>query len=234
MQGIFSENTKGKVMNIFDIIGPVMVGPSSSHTAGAVRIGQMVRALLDGQPSHADICLHGSFAETGKGHGTELALIAGLLDMDPDDMRIPHSRKYAEEAGMDVVIGREEIADAHPNTALLTVENEQGDKMKVQACSVGGGRIQINKIDGMNVNCSGEVPTLIIRNSDRPGMVAEVTAALAKHNINIAQMHLFRNKKGGDAVMVVETDQKIPAGEISALHDQEGILKVTYIDQEDE
>ena len=106
--------------------------------------------------------------------------------------------------------------------------------MEIQACSIGGGRIQVSKIDGMRVNCSGEVPTLIIRNTDKPGMVAEVTATLAKHHINIAQMHLFRNKKGEDAVMVVETDQKIPAEEIAALHDQEGILRVTYIDQEDE
>lgn len=221
-------------MNIFDIIGPIMVGPSSSHTAGAVRIGQMVRALLDGQPKRAEILLHGSFAETGKGHGTELALVAGLLGMEPDDMRIPHSRKHAEECGMEVSIGKAEIPDAHPNTALLRVEDINGDRMEIQACSIGGGRIRVSKIDGMKVECSGEVPTLIIRNTDKPGMVAEVTAALARHNINIAQMVLFRNKKGEDAVMVVETDQKIPAGEIAALHDQEGILKVTYIDQEDE
>lgn len=221
-------------MNIFDIIGPIMVGPSSSHTAGAVRIGQMVRALLDGQPERAEIWLHGSFAETGKGHGTELALIAGLLGMEPDDMRIPHSREVAAECGMEVIINRIEIPDAHPNTALIRVEDVCGDSMEIQACSIGGGRIQVSKIDGMKVNCSGEVPTLIIKNNDRPGMVAEVTAALARHNINIAQMHLFRNKKGEDAVMVVETDQKIPDGEIAALHDQEGILKVTYIDQEDE
>ncbi len=221
-------------MNIFDIIGPIMVGPSSSHTAGAVRIGQMVRALLDGQPESADIYLHGSFAETGKGHGTELALVAGLLGMEPDDMRIPHSRKVAEECGMDVSIKKMEIAGAHPNTALIHVKDAEGDAMEIQACSLGGGRIQVNKIDGMQVNCSGEVPTLIIRNNDRPGMVAEVTATLARHHINIAQMHLFRDKKGEDAVMVVETDQKIPASEVAALHDQEGILKVTYIDQEDE
>ncbi len=221
-------------MNIFDIIGPVMVGPSSSHTAGAVRIGQMVRALMDGQPKRAEILLHGSFAETGKGHGTELALVAGLLGMEPDDMRIPHSRSVAEECGMEVTIKKTEIADAHPNTALIHAEGSQGDVMEIQACSIGGGRIQVSKIDGMRVNCSGEVPTLIIRNDDKPGMVAEVTATLARHNINIAQMHLFRNKKGEDAVMVVETDQKIPDAEILALHDQEGILKVTYIDQEDE
>lgn len=221
-------------MNIFDIIGPIMVGPSSSHTAGAVRIGQMVRALLDGQPSYAEILLHGSFAETGKGHGTELALIAGLLGMEPDDMRIPHSREHAERCGMGVSIKKTEIPDAHPNTALIRVEDMDGDSMEIQACSIGGGRIQVSKIDGMKVECSGEVPTLIIRNTDKPGMVAEVTAALARHHINIAQMMLFRNKKGEDAVMVVETDQKIPVAEIAALHDQEGILRVTYIDQEDE
>ena len=221
-------------MNIFDIIGPIMVGPSSSHTAGAVKIGQMVRALLDCQPKRAEIWLHGSFAETGKGHGTELALVAGLLGMDPDDMRIPHSMKCAEEAGMEVVIDRMNIPDAHPNTALIHAWDADGEKLEVQACSIGGGRIQVSKIDGMRVNCSGEVPTLIIRNNDRPGMAAEVTAALARHHINIAQMMLFRNKKGEDAVMVVETDQKIPPQEIAALHDQDGILRVTYVDQEDE
>lgn len=221
-------------MNIFDIIGPIMVGPSSSHTAGAVRIGQMVRALLGGKPETADIWLHGSFAETGKGHGTEVALVAGLLGMDPDDMRIPHSMSLADEAGMKVEISKKDIADAHPNTALIRVTDAQGDAMEIQACSLGGGRIQVNKIDGMKVNCSGEVPTLIIRNTDKPGMVAEVTVALAKHHINVAGMHLFRNVKGEDAVMVIETDQPIPAEEIEALHDQEGILKVTYIDQEEE
>lgn len=219
-------------MNIFDIIGPIMVGPSSSHTAGAVRIGQMVRALLDGQPKTAKIWLHGSFAETGKGHGTEVALVAGLLGMEPDDMRIPRSFSIAEQEGMAVEILRTEIPEAHPNTALCRVTDEGGDSMEIQACSIGGGRIRVNKVDGMNVNCSGEVPTLIIRNTDKPGMVAEVTAALAKRHINIAQMHLFRNAKGEDAIMVVETDQSIPAEEINELHDQDGILRVTYIDQE--
>lgn len=220
-------------MNIFDIIGPIMVGPSSSHTAGAVRIGQMVRALLGGQPKTAEIWLHGSFAETGKGHGTEVALVAGLLGMEPDDMRIPRSFFIAEEAGIKVQILRKEISGAHPNTALFHVTDEAGDFMEIEACSIGGGRIQVSKIDGMNVKCSGEVPTLIIRNSDKPGMVAEVTAALARRHINIAQMHLFRNGKGEDAVMVVETDQAIPAEEISELREQDGILKVTYIDQEE-
>lgn len=218
-------------MNIFDIIGPIMVGPSSSHTAGAVKIGLMVRALLDGRPESAEISLHGSFAETGKGHGTDVALVAGLLGMEPDDMRIPHSLFIADEYGMEVTIGTVELPDAHPNTALVRVRDKEGDVLEVQACSLGGGRIQINSIDGLRVNCSGEMPTLIIRNTDMPGMVAEVTTVLARHNINIAGMHLYRNAKGQDAVMVVKTDQAVPQEEIDALHDQEGILKVTYIEQ---
>lgn len=218
-------------MNIFDIIGPIMVGPSSSHTAGAVKIGLMVRALLGSTPDKAEIFLHGSFAETGRGHGTDVALVAGLLGMEPDDMEVPHSLSIAAERGIDVNFENINISDAHPNTALLRVHDADGDSMEVQACSLGGGRIQISSIDGLRVNCSGEIPTLIIRNTDKPGMVAEVTAALARHNINIAGMHLYRNAKGEDAVMVVETDQPIPAIEIDALHDQEGILKVTYIEQ---
>ena len=218
-------------MNIFDIIGPIMVGPSSSHTAGAVKIGLMVSALLGSRPESVEISLHGSFAETGKGHGTDVALVAGLLGMEPDDMRIPHSLFIADEYDMKVTIGNVELPDAHPNTALVRVCDKEGDLLEVQACSLGGGRIQINRIDGLSVNCSGEMPTLIIRNTDMPGMVAEVTAVLARHHINIAGMHLYRNAKGQDAVMVVETDQLVPEEEINALHDQEGILKVTYIEQ---
>lgn len=221
-------------MNIFDIIGPIMVGPSSSHTAGAVKIGLMVKALLGGTPAKAEIWLHGSFAETGKGHGTDVALVAGLLGMEPDDMRIPHSMGIAEEYGMQVEIGKVALSGVHPNTAILRVSDNEGDELEVQACSLGGSRIQINKIDGLNVNCSGEIPTLIIRNTDCPGMVAEVTSVLARHHINIAGMHLYRNGKGEDAVMVVETDQPIPQVEIEELREQDGILKVTYIEQGEE
>lgn len=218
-------------MNIFDIIGPIMVGPSSSHTAGAVKIGAMVRALLGSQPEAAEIRLHGSFAETGKGHGTDVALVAGLMGMETDDMRIPHSLGLAEKVGMQISIGTIELAGAHPNTAVLKVRDADGDALEVQASSLGGGRIRINKIDGLSVECSGEIPTLIIRNTDCPGMVAEVTAVLAQHHINIAGMHLYRNAKGEDAVMVVETDQPIPPFEVEQLREQNGILKVTYIEQ---
>lgn len=220
-------------MNLFDILGPVMVGPSSSHTAGAVKIGSMAKSLLGEIPAKAQIGLHGSFAETGKGHGTEEALVAGLLGMEPDDIRIPDSFQLAQQAGMEIQIERTELPGAHPNTALLKVCDKQGNCLEVQASSLGGSRIMIDTIDGMEVRCSGDVPTLIIRNIDRPGLVAHVTTALADHSINIARMHLYRSGRGGSAVMVVETDQRIPREEVERLAEEEDILKITYIIQEE-
>ena len=159
-------------MNIFDIMGPVMVGPSSSHTAGAVRMGRVARRLLGSLPARAEILLHGSFAATGSGHGTDRAIVAGLLDMTPDDPRIPHSFRLAREAGMEVSIRGVELRDAHPNTAVLNLADAQGRTLSVSASSLGGGRIRVNAIDGMEASFSGAFPTLIIRNEDRPGIVA--------------------------------------------------------------
>ena len=152
--------------NIFDILGPVMVGPSSSHTAGAVRIGMVARQLFGRQPEKAEVILHGSFAATGKGHGTDRALIAGLLGMMPDDMRIPDSYEVAKDMGMDFVMKNKNIKGAHPNTAQIIMEAEGVPQMKIQAHSIGGGRICVCKLDGIDVNFSGESCTLIIRNVD--------------------------------------------------------------------
>ncbi|HAX51487.1 L-serine ammonia-lyase, iron-sulfur-dependent subunit beta [Muricomes intestini] len=220
-------------MNIFDILGPVMVGPSSSHTAGAVHIGHVTRKLLRSRPVEAEIGLCGSFAATGKGHGTDKALVAGLLGMQPDDMRIPESFKIAAHEGLDFQIKNIEIRDAHPNTALLKVTGEDGRVLEVQASSLGGGRIMLNKLDGIVVNCTGECPTLIVHNHDTPGHVAEVTSMLAKESINIATLQLHREKRGGLAVMVIEIDQTVPDSFIKWLEKQEGIVKVTYIDREE-
>ena len=201
--------------NIFDILGPVMVGPSSSHTAGAVRIGMVARQLFGRQPERAEVYLHGSFAATGKGHGTDRALIAVLLGMMPDDMRIPDSYEVAKDMGMDFVMKNKNIKGAHPNTAQIIMEAEGVPQMKIQAHSIGGGRICVCKLDGIDVNFSGESCTLIIRNVDEPGRIMEVAAALSKAEINVATMQVFRDKRGGTAVMVVETDQVIPQSAIS-------------------
>ena len=216
--------------NIFDILGPVMVGPSSSHTAGAARIGLIARQLFGRQPKRAKVYLHGSFAATGKGHGTDKALIAGLLGMLPDDMRIPHSFDIAKEEGMDFTIENKDIKGAHPNTAQIIMEAEGVPTMKIQAHSIGGGRIKVCKLDGIDVNFSGESYTLIIRNVDEPGRIMDVSAALAEDEINIATMQVFRDKRGGSAVMVVETDQVVSKEAIENLEKKEGIIKVTFLD----
>ena len=219
-------------MNIFDILGPVMVGPSSSHTAGAVRIGLIARRLLGGQPATAKITLSGSFAATGTGHGTDRALVAGLLGMKPDDIRIPDSFALAVEQGLAFTCDKTELKEAHPNTAILQLSTAGGRELEVQASSLGGGRIMVNKLDGINVNFNGDSPTLIVHNLDQPGHVAEVTSMLSHKSVNIATMQLYRNHRGGYAVMVIETDQDIPAEALRWLSRLEGVIKVTYLNAE--
>jgi L-serine dehydratase len=222
------------IMNIFDILGPIMVGPSSSHTAGAVKIGRIATKLLGETPVKAQIYLHGSFAATGEGHGTDKALVAGLLGMQPDDVQIPHSFEIASERNMQFEIQNKNIKDAHPNTALLQLTGIDGRILEIQASSIGGGRILVNKLDDIDVNFTGDNPTLIVHNIDQPGHVAEVTSMLSHKSVNIATMQLFRDKRGGYAVMVIETDQPIPGEAIKWLEHLEGIIKVTYLNVEGE
>ncbi len=220
-------------MNIFDIMGPVMVGPSSSHTAGAARIGLITRRLLGGQPVRAELLLHGSFAATGKGHGTDRALTAGLLGMAPDDPDIPRAFVLAEQRGMAVRVGTTVLRGAHPNSVLLRVEDAAGGRLEVNASSLGGGRVKVNAIDGLDASFTGEYPTLIIRNEDQPGVVAEVSAILSRRRVNIAAMQLYRNMRGGLAVMVLESDQPIWQEAVEELRRCPGIERVTYLNMED-
>lgn len=216
-------------MNIFDILGPVMVGPSSSHTAGAVRIGMISRQLLGQAPRRAEIYLHGSFAATGSGHGTDRAIVAGLLGMEPDDARIPSSFALAEKAGLSFAIAPKELRGAHPNTAELALTAGGGASVRVRACSVGGGRILVNRLDGIDVSFSGESNTLIVHNMDRPGLVAEVSSLMAFSQVNIATLQLFREKRGGNAVMVAEVDHSLPPEAIRLVEKLDGVLRAIYI-----
>ena len=216
-------------MTLFDIMGPIMVGPSSSHTAGAARIGLITRRLLGAQPVEAQLLLHGSFAATGAGHGTDRALVAGLLGMAPDNPDLPRSLQLAREAGMALHIGRTELRGAHPNTVLLRVRRADGKTMEVNASSLGGGRVRVNAIDGLEASFTGDLPTLIIRNEDRPGAVAEVSAILSRRKVNIATMQLYRNMRGGLAVMVLESDQDIWQEAVEELRECPGIVQVTYL-----
>lgn len=217
-------------MNLFDIIGPVMVGPSSSHTAGAVRIGQVARRLLEERPVRAEIGLHGSFLATGDGHGTKNALLAGLLGLAPDDLRVPDSQSLARQAGLDYSFFPVHLRDAHPNTALLRLTGESGRQLEVQISSVGGGRIAVNRLDGVPVDFSAESHTLVVRNVDRPGHLAQVTSVLSQNRINVATLHLYRDEAGGMAVMVIEMDQPVPQVALDYLSQLEGILQVTRIE----
>ena len=222
------------MINIFDMMGPVMVGPSSSHTAGAARIGNMGRTLLGEEVARADIGLYGSFAETGYGHGTDRALLAGLLGMKPDDLRIPNAYEEANRAGMAYSFRTVELRDAHPNTALLELAGKSGKQLTLQASSIGGGAIVVNKIDGIDVNFTGDFNTLIVRNQDESGSVAAITSILSQVHINVANMSVNRHRRGGDALMVIETDQHIKPRQVEFLSELPGILSVTYYDKEDD
>ena len=216
-------------MRLFDVLGPVMTGPSSSHTAGAVRIGLTARKLLGETPKKAEILLHGSFAATGRGHGTDRALVAGLLGMQPDDERIPGSFALAKQAGMDFRIGTVVLRGAHPNTAVLRLEGADGRRLEVMGASIGGGRINICQIDGITTNFGGDHNTLIVHNQDTPGHVAAVTTCLSEHGVNIATMQLYRSAAGGYAVMVLECDEAIPDEIAGELRSKPGIVKVTIL-----
>lgn len=221
-------------MTIFDIMGPIMIGPSSSHTAGAARLGRIARRLLGRTPARAEILLHGSFAATGRGHGTDKALTAGLLDMAPDDPRLPQAFAVAREEGMEVTVGSVNLQGAHPNTALLRLTASDGRTLEVRGASLGGGRVRVEAIDGLECTFSGDLPTLIIRNEDRPGQVAEVTGILSRQGVNIATMQLYRDMRGGLAVMVIESDQPIAPQVTQHLRDLDGIVRVTYLNMTEE
>lgn len=216
-------------MNAFDIIGPVMIGPSSSHTAGAVRIGRVARALLGAEPVRAEIGLHGSFARTYKGHGTDKALIAGILGLAPDDERIRFSPALARQAGLAVQLRETELDGAHPNTALVTLWGAVAGPVSVQAASVGGGSILVSRVNGMEVQFSGQYTTLIVLHKDAPGTIAAVTELLAAAGVNICNFRLARRQKGGAAVMTIETDGSFGAELSGAIGRLPNVLSSTLL-----
>ena len=217
-------------MDIFDLIGPVMVGPSSSHTVGAVRIGYVARKLLGEKPKSARITLHGSFAATGRGHGTDKAIVAGLLGMHPDDERIPRSFELAWEQGLDFSFELRELRAVHPNTARLDLTGESGKRLSMTGASVGGGRIEVRGLDGIALSFSAEKPTLIIRNEDQPGSISIVSAVLANLGINIATFHVNRSSRGGQAIMVIECDSPVSQGTVNTIAAMQGIISAAAVD----
>jgi L-serine dehydratase len=197
------------MVSLFDILGPTMVGPSSSHTAGACRLGLIARAILGGTPERARIRLHGSFAATGEGHGTHRALVGGLAGLAPDDLRL--RRAYEEAESAEIAWSFEEIdlgEDAHPNTAIIEVERG-GERVTVRGASVGGGRIEVHEVDGFAVELGGAYHTLVLMAHDEPGTIAAVAGTLAEHGVNLATMRVDRTGRHKDALMTIEADEPI-------------------------
>lgn len=216
-------------MNIFDIIGPVMIGPSSSHTAGAVRIGNCARVILGEDAVSADIGFAGSFAETYRGHGTDRAIVAGLLGMFPDDERIRSSFEIAKERGLEFTVKTVKIPRAHPNTARLHLTGVSGKKCGIEGASTGGGNILIYSVNEMKTEFSGGADTLIIAHQDMPGVIAEVTSLMSWYGVNIGNFKLNRPHKGFQAVMTVEVDKLTDGGIVDKLQGLPHVDSVMYL-----
>ena len=196
------------MVSLLDIIGPVMVGPSSSHTAGACRLGLLARCLVGGTPNSATIELHGSFARTGEGHGTDKAIVAGLMGFRPDDERIRTALDIMEREGLNYTFSKTTLGDdIHPNTVRITLE--RGDRRaQMTGASLGAGRVLVNDIDGYPVEVTGNLNTVVLVAEDVKGSVARIAGLLADNNINIATLKLTRKERGGDAFMVIEVDDQ--------------------------
>jgi L-serine dehydratase len=205
-----------------------MIGPSSSHTAGALRIGKVARSLFGREPKWANISLYGSFAQTYKGHGTDVAIVGGILDFETDDTRIINALDLAEERGIKIRFIEEDAITDHPNTARIMIGDHNGE-LELVGISIGGGKIEITELNGFELKLSGNHPAILVMHNDRFGAIASVANILAQHEINIGHMEVSRKEIGKLALMTIEVDQNIDDSIIKALEHLPNILKVTKI-----
>ena len=221
------------MVGLFDILGPVMVGPSSSHTAGACRLGRMARAVLGETPDRALIELHGSFAATGEGHGTQRAIVGGLLGMDPADLRLRTAFEEAEKAGLDYAFEEVDLGeDAHPNSAVFRVEKAD-EAVTLRGASVGGGRVEVTEIDGFPVRLTGAYDTLVLVARDRPGTIAAISAVFAEDDVNLATMRVDRTGRHKEALMTIEVDHAISDGALEEIRAFDWVLRARRIEKID-
>ena len=215
--------------NLFDVIGPVMIGPSSSHSAGAQRLGLVARAILGGDPARAEFLLHGSFAATGIGHGSPQALMAGVLGFALDEPAVKNSLRIAKERGIAFGFRPAELGvNHHPNTAHITLT--RGDeKLELLGYSIGGGRIEVRELDGFPVHYRADAPALFIYHQDRPGVIASVTSALSGLGVNIGSFRSERQERGGEALMQIEVDAGVPAAILAKLAELPSVRKTRYL-----
>lgn len=219
-------------MNVFDIIGPVMIGPSSSHTAGAVRLGRVANKLIDGRKlRRAEITLSGSFAQTYKGHGTDRALLAGIMGYHSYSAEIRDALEIASRRGINYVFLKENLKGAHPNTARIRFYTEDGEEGSMQGASIGGGNILVSQINGMDVHFNGENNTIIVMHRDRPGVIAAVTHVMHWQyaDLNISSFYLSRESRGGNSIMTIEVDSLPPDDLIDKIREIENVTNAILV-----
>ncbi|MEN6459739.1 MAG: L-serine ammonia-lyase, iron-sulfur-dependent subunit beta [Syntrophomonas sp.] len=217
-------------VGLFDVLGPVMIGPSSSHTAGAVKLGKIARKISGENFSQVDFYLHGSFAETYRGHGTDKALLGGVLGMAPDDERIRDSFAIADKMGISYSFHTADLGNVHPNTVRIVLQGNQAETCELIGSSIGGGKVMVNSVNGMHVEFNGQYPTIITKHLDRPGVVAHVSSILSKYEVNIAFLKVFRQLRGSEACMVIENDQRVEEHILNKLRELPDITSVTLVD----
>ena len=216
--------------SIFDIIGPTMVGPSSSHTAGAAKVAYICRKIFGRPIKKASFYLHGSFANTYQGHGTDKALVGGVCGMKPDDPRIADAFTVANDLGIHIEFFKKDLGEVHPNTVKIVFEAPDGYTQEMVGSSVGGGKAKIIAIDNIDVDITGRYSTIIAQHIDLPGFVANISQVIANNGINIAFMKLFRENKGEHAVIVIETDDLIPEEALMQIEALRNLNKLTFFE----
>lgn len=217
-------------ISVFDVLGPNMIGPSSSHTAGAAVIAFLAQKMINGPLKKVEFTLYGSFAKTYRGHGTDRALLGGIMGFATDDMRIRDSFSIAHEIGLEFSFkANEDETDIHPNTVDIAMENADGQKMVIRGESLGGGKVRITRINQVKVLFTGEYSAAIVIHQDKPGVVAHITKCLSDRNVNIAFMRLFREKKGHTAYTIVESDGRLPEDVAEKLRENANVHDVMIV-----
>lgn len=214
--------------SLFDVLGPIMIGPSSSHTAGAVRLGRLAAAVFGRVPKSARIQLHGSFASTGKGHGTDLALVAGLLGMRPDDPGIATALEAAKAAGLEVEFSSADLGEVHPNTVRFELSDET-ETLTLQGSSVGGGDVLMTRIGHFDADANGRMPLLLVEHADSPGEIAAVTGEISLDGANIAEMRVSRRHRGDAALMLIVTDTPVGDRAVAAIERLDLVTRVRRV-----
>lgn len=218
------------IISAFDVLGPNMIGPSSSHTAGAVAISLLAQKMISGTITSVHFTLYGSFAKTYRGHGTDRALLGGIMGFQTDDERIRDSFTIAAKRGLDYTFSTNEIeTDVHPNTVDIRMENEKQEVMTIRGESLGGGKVRISKINGVDVDFTGQYSAVIVVHKDRPGVIAHITKCLTDCNVNIAFLKLFREDKGATAYSIVESDEKLPLAVIDEINSNEHVYNTMLV-----